>query len=226
MSFNTPSLVFLSYRDHALEEYTDVNLASLVEARLDIHYSKWIGDPDLSGLVTGISNVEILHLSPASADDKEVLVFFILFIKVLPFQDQTKPTSGSSWFALKLHSSTTNFKKLVALACIQFMDVGERKNVSFNRPPATVSENSKHELRRSSSSQKRLMIPASYFSLESLVVLVGLTASLLILPLVLPPLPPPPFMLLLIPIGIMVLLVVFAFMPSSSKAKDVTRTFI
>ncbi|KAL0848455.1 hypothetical protein Bca101_021702 [Brassica carinata] len=85
------------------------------------------------------------------------------------------------------------------------MDVGERnvrKNVNFNRPPATVSENnSKHELRRSFSSQKRLMIPANYFSLESLVILVGLTASLLILPLVLPPLPPPPFMLLLIPIG-------------------------
>ncbi|KAF2609060.1 hypothetical protein F2Q68_00045135 [Brassica cretica] len=70
------------------------------------------------------------------------------------------------------------------------------------------------------------MIPANYFSLESLVILVGLTASLLILPLVLPPLPPPPFMLLLIPIGIMVLLIVLAFMPSSSKAKDVTRTFM
>ncbi|CAN7062181.1 unnamed protein product [Brassica oleracea var. botrytis] len=94
------------------------------------------------------------------------------------------------------------------------MDVGERnnrKNVNFNRPPALVLKNSKHELRRT---QKRLMIPASYFSLKSLVLLVGLTASMLILPLVLPPLPPPPFMLLLIPIGIMVLLVVLAFMPS------------
>ncbi|WZZ17977.1 hypothetical protein YC2023_111066 [Brassica napus] len=80
------------------------------------------------------------------------------------------------------------------------MDVGERnnwKNVNFNRPPAKVLENSKHELRRT---QKRLMTPASYFSLESLVLMVGLTASMLILPLVLPPLPPPPFMLLLIPI--------------------------
>ncbi|CAN6978527.1 hypothetical protein BRARA_I04126 [Brassica rapa] len=106
------------------------------------------------------------------------------------------------------------------------MDVGERnnwKNVNFNRPPAKVLENSKHELRRT---QKRLMTPASYFSLESLVLMVGLTASMLILPLVLPPLPPPPFMLLLIPIGIMVLLVVLAFMPSSSKAKDVTCTFM
>ncbi|XP_010512282.1 PREDICTED: protein AUXIN-REGULATED GENE INVOLVED IN ORGAN SIZE-like [Camelina sativa] len=97
------------------------------------------------------------------------------------------------------------------------MDVGRnnnrRQNVTFRSSPA---EKSKQELRRSFSSQKRLMIlPASYFSLESLFLLVCLTASLLILPLVLPPLPPPPFMLLLVPIGIMVLLVVLAFMPSS-----------
>ncbi|KAG2324712.1 hypothetical protein Bca4012_039238 [Brassica carinata] len=103
-----------------------------------------------------------------------------------------------------------------------------RKNINSGRPPVTLAENSsKYELRRTFSSQKRLMIPANYFSLESLVILVGLTASLLILPLVLPPLPPPPFMLLLVPIGIMILLIVLAFMPSSSsKATDVTRTFM
>ncbi|CAH8342117.1 unnamed protein product [Eruca vesicaria subsp. sativa] len=100
-----------------------------------------------------------------------------------------------------------------------------RKNINFHRPPVTVPENSKYELRRTFSSQKRLMIPANCFGIESLVLLVGLTASLLILPLVLPPLPPPPFMLLLVPIGIMVLLIVLAFMPSS-KARDVTRTFM
>lgn len=61
-------------------------------------------------------------------------------------------------------------------------------------------------------------IRSSYFSLESMVVLVGLTASLLILPLILPPLPPPPFMLLLLPIFILAGLVVFAFMPSSSSS--------
>ncbi|XP_018510062.1 F-box/LRR-repeat protein At3g60040-like [Brassica rapa] len=68
MSFDTPSLVSLDYSDFALEEYTGVNLASLVEARLDIRYSKIIKDPDLSGLIIGISYVETLHLSPASAD--------------------------------------------------------------------------------------------------------------------------------------------------------------
>ncbi|CAH8308354.1 unnamed protein product [Eruca vesicaria subsp. sativa] len=68
MSFHTPSLVYLSYRDYALEYYRDVNLASLVEARLDIRYSKWIKDMDLRGLIIGVSKVEILHLSAASAD--------------------------------------------------------------------------------------------------------------------------------------------------------------
>ncbi|XP_051118400.1 ARGOS-like protein [Andrographis paniculata] len=53
-----------------------------------------------------------------------------------------------------------------------------------------------------------------YFTLEAMCLLVCLTASLLILPLVLPPLPPPPFLLLLLPIAILALLMVLAFMPS------------
>ncbi|CAO2821718.1 unnamed protein product [Amaranthus hypochondriacus] len=56
-------------------------------------------------------------------------------------------------------------------------------------------------------------LQASYFGLESMVLLVCLTASLLILPLILPPLPPPPFLLLLLPIGIFGLLIILAFMP-------------
>uniref|UniRef100_A0A803KTZ0 ARGOS-like protein n=1 Tax=Chenopodium quinoa TaxID=63459 RepID=A0A803KTZ0_CHEQI len=57
-----------------------------------------------------------------------------------------------------------------------------------------------------------------YFGLESMFLLVCLTASLLILPLILPPLPPPPFLLLLVPIGILGLLImILAFMPSNIK---------
>ncbi|KAG6422907.1 hypothetical protein SASPL_113289 [Salvia splendens] len=53
-----------------------------------------------------------------------------------------------------------------------------------------------------------------YFTLESVVLLACLTVSLLILPLVLPPLPPPPFLLLLLlPIFILGLLMFLAFMP-------------
>ncbi|KAL9302737.1 ARGOS-like protein [Arabidopsis thaliana] len=103
-----------------------------------------------------------------------------------------------------------------------------RKNTSF-RGSAPAPIMGKQELFRTLSSQNspRRLISASYFSLESMVVLVGLTASLLILPLILPPLPPPPFMLLLIPIGIMVLLMVLAFMPSSnSKHVSSSSTFM
>ncbi|CAL9122502.1 unnamed protein product [Musa textilis] len=59
--------------------------------------------------------------------------------------------------------------------------------------------------------------PSNYFSTESFVVLVCLTVSLLILPLILPPLPPPPSMLLLLPIGILVVLMILAFMPSDIR---------
>ena len=53
-----------------------------------------------------------------------------------------------------------------------------------------------------------------YFSLPVLL-LIGVTASLVILPLVLPPLPPPPSMLMLVPVAMLVLLLVLAFMPTS-----------
>lgn len=56
-----------------------------------------------------------------------------------------------------------------------------------------------------------------YFGFESMFLLVCLTASLLILPLILPPLPPPPFLLLLLPIGILGLLMILAFMPSNVR---------
>ncbi|KAL3835127.1 hypothetical protein ACJIZ3_009863 [Penstemon smallii] len=61
-----------------------------------------------------------------------------------------------------------------------------------------------------------------YFTIESLCLLVCLTVSLLILPVILPPLPPPPFMLLLLPICILALLMILAFMPTN--ARDTTYT--
>ncbi|WZZ29503.1 hypothetical protein YC2023_012904 [Brassica napus] len=60
MSFDAPNL--------NLEEYPQVDLESLVEARLNIQYSKLIKRPDMSGLINGISNVHTLILTPASAD--------------------------------------------------------------------------------------------------------------------------------------------------------------
>ncbi|XP_022853992.1 protein ORGAN SIZE RELATED 1-like [Olea europaea var. sylvestris] len=52
------------------------------------------------------------------------------------------------------------------------------------------------------------------YSLRRIVLMVLLTVSLLVLPLVLPPLPPPPPILLLVPVLIMVLLILLAFSPS------------
>ncbi|XP_022930113.1 ARGOS-like protein [Cucurbita moschata] len=66
----------------------------------------------------------------------------------------------------------------------------------------------------------RRLVPAATY----LAVLVCLAASLLILPLILPPLPAPPLMLLLLlPIGILGMLMVLAFMPSND-AKDISSS--
>ncbi|URE09427.1 auxin-regulated protein involved in organ size [Musa troglodytarum] len=63
----------------------------------------------------------------------------------------------------------------------------------------------------------RKAFSSKYFSAESLLVLLCLTASLLILPVILPTLPPPPLAVLLLPIGILVLLMILAFMPSDVR---------
>lgn len=65
----------------------------------------------------------------------------------------------------------------------------------------------------------------SSFSLESLLLLIGLTASLLILPLILPPLPPPPLMLLMLPICILAVLMILAFMPTNAR-RQVAHSYI
>ncbi|CAN4109200.1 unnamed protein product [Withania somnifera] len=54
----------------------------------------------------------------------------------------------------------------------------------------------------------------NFSSLIAILIMVFLTISLLVLPLVLPPLPPPPLMLLFIPVLLMVLLAFLAFTPS------------
>ncbi|KAG9128908.1 hypothetical protein Leryth_009657 [Lithospermum erythrorhizon] len=62
---------------------------------------------------------------------------------------------------------------------------------------------------------------SSYFGSEYLVILICLTASILFLPLILPPLPPPPFMLLSLPICIFIVLMILAF--SSSNTRGLTN---
>ena len=70
----------------------------------------------------------------------------------------------------------------------------------------------------------RRSFTSSHFSVESILVLLCLTASLLLLPLVLPPLPPPPSMLLLLPIGMLLVLIILAFMPSD--VRDISKCHV
>ncbi|KAJ8755300.1 hypothetical protein K2173_019098 [Erythroxylum novogranatense] len=112
------------------------------------------------------------------------------------------------------------------------MDVRTRKVTAATAPVPPPNHSARVEkkkgeyhLQRSfSQGSSRRLLPASYFSLESLLLLICLTASLLILPLILPPLPPPPFLLLLLPIGILVVLMILAFMPGN--ARDLTYTYM
>nr|GMC83185.1 protein AUXIN-REGULATED GENE INVOLVED IN ORGAN SIZE [Ipomoea batatas] len=104
-----------------------------------------------------------------------------------------------------------------------------RKNVNLKEVAAKKME---YQRRRGSVSQgqgggqaKRRWLCMNYFSSESFVLLVCLTASVLILPLILPPLPPPPFMLLLLPICILVVLVILAFSPSTSSGQSMAHPY-
>lgn len=110
------------------------------------------------------------------------------------------------------------------------MDMG-RKNAAGALQGPKGRPNQKIEYGRRTYSQGqghgRRMFPAaaaSYFNMESMLLLSCLTVSLLILPLILPPLPPPPFMLLLLPIAILAVLMVLAFMPYN--VRDVTNTYM
>ncbi|GJM87737.1 hypothetical protein PR202_ga03722 [Eleusine coracana subsp. coracana] len=59
----------------------------------------------------------------------------------------------------------------------------------------------------------------SGLSVEAILVLACVTVSLIVLPLVLPPLPPPPAMLLLVPVCLLLLLAALAtFVPSDIKS--------
>ncbi|XP_062201729.1 protein AUXIN-REGULATED GENE INVOLVED IN ORGAN SIZE-like [Phragmites australis] len=61
--------------------------------------------------------------------------------------------------------------------------------------------------------------PTSGLSTEAFLVMVCVAVSLIVLPLVLPPLPPPPSMLLLVPVCLLLLLAALAtFVPSDMRS--------
>ncbi|MFS7988641.1 hypothetical protein Hanom_Chr11g01037291 [Helianthus anomalus] len=88
----------------------------------------------------------------------------------------------------------------------------------YSQTHSSKLSNKSMEVRTTNIKTTVVLKPKSGFGLESVMVLVGLAASLLILPVILPPLPPPPMMMLLVPIVILGGLVVFAFLPCCSLA--------
>lgn len=103
------------------------------------------------------------------------------------------------------------------------MDTKTANPTAYRRTGVRLVEARKMEYRRPLSQGQGGKM-SRYFTLESLLLLVCLTVSLLILPLVLPPLPPPPFLLLLLPICMLVVLLFLAFMPSN--VLDATYTYV
>lgn len=99
-------------------------------------------------------------------------------------------------------------------------------NANYHHSRTKFVERRKLEHQRSFSQglDRKMFSSKSYFTLQSLFLLICLAASLLLLPLILPPLPPPPpFMLLLLPICLVVVLMFLAFMPSN--VRDVTNNY-
>jgi hypothetical protein len=65
-----------------------------------------------------------------------------------------------------------------------------------------------------------------YFTAELAVLFLCLTALLVFLPLVLPPLPPPPSLLLLVPVGLMAILIALAFVPTPDGGPEQHRLVV
>ncbi|KAG2556583.1 ARGOS-like protein [Panicum virgatum] len=85
------------------------------------------------------------------------------------------------------------------------------------RPNAGKRHLQQRRLQQEADFNDRKVIASTYFSIGAFLVLACLTVSLLILPLVLPPLPPPP-LLLWLPVALLILLIVLAFMPTDVKS--------
>ncbi|KAG2561006.1 protein AUXIN-REGULATED GENE INVOLVED IN ORGAN SIZE-like [Panicum virgatum] len=86
------------------------------------------------------------------------------------------------------------------------------------RPNAAKRHLQQQQRQQEADFNDRKVIASTYFSIGAFLVLACLTVSLLILPLVLPPLPPPPSLLLWLPVALLILLIVLAFMPTDVKS--------
>ncbi|KAL0551652.1 hypothetical protein IC582_010741 [Cucumis melo] len=138
----------------------------------------------------------------------------------LGFQEAEKRGVPNPNHFLNLHQPSRNHHYFMD-ASSNNSNFGSDSTNTITYYAAAAQDRRKVEYLRSPSqgTPRRLVPAASYLG-----VLLCLAASLLILPLVLPPLPPPPLMLLLLlPIGILGMLMVLAFMPSNDT-KDITSS--
>ncbi|XP_062197338.1 uncharacterized protein LOC133900240 [Phragmites australis] len=76
----------------------------------------------------------------------------------------------------------------------------QRRSPVLNRPNAAKRHLQQQQQQQEADFHDKKVIASTYFSIEAFLVLACLAVSLLILPLVLPPLPPPPSLLLWLPV--------------------------
>ncbi|VVB06622.1 unnamed protein product [Arabis nemorensis] len=115
ISFDTPGLVYLYYSDYVPKEYRNVNLNSLVEAKIHL-YPPNIWNPDYlypMNLLQGFKNVEILNLH-----SYQTLMMFYVLREALPVFEKLSHLSVNlsryCWFPIKVLGSL-HFRKFNSL---------------------------------------------------------------------------------------------------------------
>ncbi|VVB06620.1 unnamed protein product [Arabis nemorensis] len=120
ISFDTPGLVYLYYSDYVPKEYLNVNLNSLVEAKIILRpqenhiWNERHGDPFYPmNLLQGLKNVEILNLH-----SYQTLMMFYVFREALPVFEKLSHLSVNlsryCWFPIKFMGSL-HFRKFNSL---------------------------------------------------------------------------------------------------------------
>ncbi|BAB92641.1 unknown protein [Oryza sativa Japonica Group] len=120
----------------------------------------------------------------------------------------------------------------VAVAAHRLVVMDQRRSGSAYRPKRTHMAAAEDEHRRPGTSSRRRVAPTpttqtqtqtapGYFTVELVMAFVCVTASLVLLPLVLPPLPPPPSLLLVVPVCLLAVLVAMAFVPLDAQSNVV-----
>ncbi|XP_024012920.1 putative F-box protein At3g58960 [Eutrema salsugineum] len=130
ITFDTPSLTYFKYFDFSPKSYSTVNLGSLVEATVGLtlpqnqgwigQYRKSIPTSDVTNLIKGLSNVEILDLYDTMT--MEAFYYFREAIPVFKNLHHLSVTTGKKicWRTLSyLLNKSPNLKTLVIVGTLQ-----------------------------------------------------------------------------------------------------------